>query len=141
MTGGQHRFACFEGERLVGALFLAAEPVSVSRDWAVEQLSVSFADPRRRFSIIAARPGAGGFDRGATVCSCFGVGANQITAAIAAGCSSVEAIGQSTQAGTNCGSCRAEIRKIIDANQHLNPAHQGGVQTAPDEKQPYAAIS
>ncbi|HEY0147165.1 MAG TPA: molybdopterin-dependent oxidoreductase, partial [Methylovirgula sp.] len=120
VTGGQHRFACFEGERLVGALFLAAEPVSVSRDWAVEQLSVSLADPRRRFSIIAARPGAGGFDRGATVCSCFGVGANQITAAIAAGRSSVEAVGQSTQAGTNCGSCRAEIRKIIDANQQLN---------------------
>ncbi len=121
MTGGQYRFARFEGERLVGALFLAAEPVSVSRDWTVEQLSVSFADPRRRFSIIAARPGASGFDRGATVCSCFGVGANQITAAIAAGCGSVEAIGRSTQAGTNCGSCRAEIRKIIGANPQLRP--------------------
>jgi assimilatory nitrate reductase catalytic subunit len=137
MTGGQHRFACFEGERLIGALFLAAEPVSVSRDWAVEQLSVSFDEPRRRFSIIAARPGAGGFDRGATICSCFGVGANQITAAIAAGCHSVEAIGQSTQAGTNCGSCRAEIRKIIEANPQLSPAHEAGAHAVSEE--PYAA--
>jgi len=115
-SSDRHRFACFKGEHLAGALFLAAEPVPVSRDWAVEQLSATFADPRRRLSIIAARPGAGSLDRGATVCSCFGVGAKQIAAAVAAGCTSVEAIGQSTQAGTNCGSCRAEIRKIIDVN-------------------------
>ena len=29
------------------------------------------------------------------------------------GCTSVEAVGALLQAGTNCGSCRPEIRKII----------------------------
>ena len=134
-SSDRHRFACFEGERLTGALFLAAEPVPVSRDWAVEQLSATFADPRRRLSIIAARPGAGSIDRGATVCSCFGVGAKQIAAAVASGCTSVEAIGQSTQAGTNCGSCRAEIRKIIDANPREAPQ---SVEAA--EPQPHYAV-
>lgn len=113
-TSGQRRFAYFENERLIGAFFLAAGPVSVPRDWAVEQLAAIFDDPRRRLAVIAARPGAGNIDRGATVCSCFGVGAKQIASAVASGCSSVEAIGHTTQAGTNCGSCRAEIRKIID---------------------------
>jgi bacterioferritin-associated ferredoxin len=41
--------------------------------------------------------------------------ANQIAAAAKAGCVTVEAIGEALQAGTNCGSCRAEIRAIINA--------------------------
>jgi assimilatory nitrate reductase catalytic subunit len=97
-------------------LFLAAEPVPVSRDWAVEQLGVDFKEPRRRLAIVAARPGVGAIDRGATVCSCFSVGTKQIAAAVANGCASVDTIGQATQAGTNCGSCRAEIQKIIDTH-------------------------
>jgi assimilatory nitrate reductase catalytic subunit len=51
---------------------------------------------------------------GRIVCSCFNVGANQIAASVAAGCGSVEKIGERIRAGTNCGSCRSEIRKIID---------------------------
>jgi assimilatory nitrate reductase catalytic subunit len=55
-------------------------------------------------------------DSGAIVCSCFSVGVNTITAAITQqGCSTVEAVGACTKAGTNCGSCRAEIRGIINA--------------------------
>ena len=127
-TTGQRRFAVFDDDRLAGALFLAAEPARVSRDWAVDQLRVNFADPRGRLAIVAGRPGAGGADRGATVCSCFGVGANQIASAIAAGCASVEAVGQASQAGTNCGSCRAEIRKIIDAHRH--PAEDSALLSA-----------
>jgi len=47
----------------------------------------------------------------------FGSNARDIAlAAIAAGCASVDSVGQATEAGTNCGSCRAEIKKIIDAN-------------------------
>jgi assimilatory nitrate reductase catalytic subunit len=68
----------------------------------------------KRFAVVAGRPGAGKQDPGATVCSCFGVGVNQIVAAVRGGCRSVEAIGKELNAGTNCGSCRAEIRGIID---------------------------
>ncbi|VFU16724.1 nitrate reductase [Methylocella tundrae] len=114
-TAGQQRFACFDGQRLAGALFLAPQPVAVSRDWAVEQLSAEFASQRARVAVIAGRPGRGLAERGATVCSCFGVGANQIAVAAKAGCVTVEAIGQALQAGTNCGSCRAEIKGIINA--------------------------
>ncbi len=38
----------------------------------------------KRTSAIAGRPGKGGIDRGATVCACFGVGANEIAAAVGA---------------------------------------------------------
>ena len=116
-AAGRHRFACFDGDRLGGALFLASEPVAVSRDWACEQLLKKHAGQRARMAVIAGRPGFGVVDRGATVCSCFGVGAKQIETAIAGGCRSVEAVGEALQAGTNCGSCRGEILTIIDEHR------------------------
>lgn len=111
---GQRRLAFFDGDRLLLALFLAPEPVAVARNWAVEQLSASHTDLRTRFALVAGRPGADRPDPGATVCSCFNVGVNQIVAAVRGGCRSVEAVGRALSAGTNCGSCRAEIRGIVD---------------------------
>jgi assimilatory nitrate reductase catalytic subunit len=110
-----YRFACYKEDGLLGALFLAPEPVAVSRDWAVAQLAVPHPKGTTRFKIVAGRPGAGGADKGATVCSCFGVGANEIAAAARRGCRTVASVGEALQAGTNCGSCRAEIRTIIES--------------------------
>ena len=138
-TTGQKRFALFADDRLAGALFLGAEPVPVSRDWAVDQLQADFTNLRSRLAIIAGRPAAGGADRGATVCSCFSVGVNQIIAAIAGGCTSVETIGQATQAGTNCGSCRAEIRKIMDASCNAATVHSLGAEPQQASVLPSAA--
>ncbi|MBB4955910.1 assimilatory nitrate reductase catalytic subunit [Agrobacterium vitis] len=112
-SNGDVRLAFFEGEMLCAALFISAKPVSVSRNWATSQLSRHFTDRRSRLSLIAGRPGTDQLDPGAIVCACFSVGANQISAAVKQGCSTVEAVGAALSAGTNCGSCRAEIRKII----------------------------
>ncbi|MBP2557460.1 assimilatory nitrate reductase catalytic subunit [Neorhizobium galegae] len=111
---GDLRLAFFDGGKLLAALFLANEPVAVARNWAIGQLAVEHADLRKRFAIVAGRPGADQPDPGATVCSCFSVGVNRIIGAVRGGCHSVEAVGKATNAGTNCGSCRAEIRGIID---------------------------
>jgi assimilatory nitrate reductase catalytic subunit len=111
---GDLRLAFFEGDRLIAALFLAQGPVAVARNWAISQLTARHGNLRKRFSLVAGRPGADKPDPGATVCSCFGVGVNQIVAAVRGGCHSVEAVGTALNAGTNCGSCRAEIRGIID---------------------------
>ncbi len=111
---GDYRLAFFDEGKLLAALFIAAKPVAVARSWMIEQLSCDHADLSKRFSIIAGRPGDRSADRGAIVCSCFSVGLNQIVAAVRSGCGSVEAVGATTNAGTNCGSCRAEIRGIID---------------------------
>ncbi|MER9965409.1 molybdopterin-dependent oxidoreductase [Mesorhizobium sp. M0060] len=117
IAGGHHRFARFAGSRLVGALYLAPTPVAVSRGWAVEQLGTDHADRQARLAIVAGRPGGNSVDRGAIVCACFGVGANQIAEAVRGGCTSVAAIGTVLHAGTNCGSCRAEIKTIIDGRR------------------------
>lgn len=114
---GQHRIAAFDDKHLAGALFVASGPVAVSRGWAAQQLEEVHASQRERFRIVAGRAGAERPDAGAIVCSCFGVGVNQIVAAVTAGCATVDAIGGALKAGTNCGSCRAEIRAIIQVNR------------------------
>jgi assimilatory nitrate reductase catalytic subunit len=122
---GQHRFACFAGNRLVGALFLASDPVAVSRAWACEQLTKQHPGQRARMAVIAGRPGVGALDRGTVVCSCFGIGANQIAGAVARGCLSVKAVGQALGAGTNCGSCRGEISRLIDQHRPRSAERHG----------------
>ena len=113
----QHRIAAFEGDSLLGALYVAREPVTVSRSWASEQLTRQFTEAPQRFQLLAGRPGKDIPDKGAIVCACFSVGRNEIASAAHEGCTTVEAIGERLKAGTNCGSCRAEIRGVIDASQ------------------------
>jgi assimilatory nitrate reductase catalytic subunit len=113
---GQHRMAAFAGDALIGALYIARQPVAVSRSWASEQLSQHFPAAQNRFQLLAGRPGGDMPDKGAIVCSCFSVGRNEIAGAVRGGCRTVAAIGEALKAGTNCGSCRAEIRGIVDAN-------------------------
>jgi assimilatory nitrate reductase catalytic subunit len=52
-------------------------------------------------------------DRGGEMCACFGVSCHAIEEAIADGATSLDAIGEATRAGTNCGSCRPEIRALL----------------------------
>jgi ferredoxin-nitrate reductase len=57
---------------------------------------------------------------GKLVCSCNGVGAGNIEKSIAEGCENMDAICQKTTAGTGCGSCRPEIKRILEKmNQEL----------------------
>ncbi|RYY20494.1 MAG: NAD(P)H-nitrite reductase [Cytophagaceae bacterium] len=51
---------------------------------------------------------------GKLVCSCNGVGADNLRQAIAAGCGSLKELCASTGAGTGCGSCRPEVQRILE---------------------------
>lgn len=114
---GFTRHATFDGTHLTSAAYLCVGPVPVSRSWACDQFTQSHDDYRARWRILAGRPAADMPDKGAIVCACMSVGVNDIANAVHAGCMSVEAVGQATQAGTNCGSCKAEITEIIHAHR------------------------
>ena len=110
-----HRFAAFDGERLIGAIFISRAPLALGRTFLAEGLAGARRRAADRLRLLAGRPGAAGPDPGATVCSCFASASTRSSAPWpAAAASSVEAVGALLQAGTNCGSCRPEIRKIID---------------------------
>lgn len=107
-----------EGGAMAEALLVAAPDQLPMRDWLVSLLAtrqpLSAVD---RHALLSGRSPAPMPAIGRVVCSCFHVGVNQLAAAVAAGCDSLEAIGSTLRAGTNCGSCRSEIRAIIDARQ------------------------
>jgi assimilatory nitrate reductase catalytic subunit len=112
---GRRAFALLENGRLLAAIYTSPDPVLVARQWTVGLLA---QHDLVASTVLAGRPGADRPDGGAIVCSCMGVGINTIIDAVARqGCASVEAIGALTRAGTNCGSCRAEIRSILDASR------------------------
>lgn len=72
-------------------------------------------DGPQRLALVSGRAAAGAQDGGPVVCACFGVGAKKIEAAIRGGCRTAGAIGERLKAGTNCGSCLPEIRRMISA--------------------------
>ncbi len=101
----------------IAALFVAREPVAVMRDY------LAGLPDATGMSILTGRSPAHVPDPGPVLCSCFGVGINQIVAGIETqGLMSVEAVGAALQAGTNCGSCRPEIAALLSRNQHREAA-------------------
>ena len=116
-ASGRHRFAAMRDGRVVGALWMAPEPVAVSRAFAADQLGAGSGDVR---ALLAGRPGGDIVDQGALVCTCFDVGVRSIEAAVRSGaCRSVDDVTKLLKAGGNCGSCRPEIRRIVE---HAGPA-------------------
>jgi assimilatory nitrate reductase catalytic subunit len=94
---------------LLAALFVASEPVAVMRDYLA--LQPGQAAP----GILTGRPVGDAPDPGPMLCSCFGIGVNTILTAIeSGGLSDVDAVGAALGAGTNCGSCRPEIARLLD---------------------------
>lgn len=51
---------------------------------------------------------------GRRICSCFGVGENEIKSAIENGINSVDGLGKELKCGTNCGSCIPELNELIN---------------------------
>ena len=109
--GGGYRCAVLREGRLLAVIFLA--PAGRAPLW--DTVKSVFADPAAavpsRLALLAGR-NPGGSDPGPTICACFGVGLNAIRAAFVAGAATAEEIGVQLKAGTNCGSCLPEIRRI-----------------------------
>jgi assimilatory nitrate reductase catalytic subunit len=109
-----YRAASFVADELTGCLFIGVAETppqwnAVKALFAVETL----AGEARRV-LLSGRSADGLVAAGAIVCACFSVGAAAIRAAIQAGAAtSLEGIGQSLRAGTNCGSCLPELKRII----------------------------
>jgi assimilatory nitrate reductase catalytic subunit len=55
------------------------------------------------------------------VCACFQVGLEAVRKAVSAGATSVADIGQALRAGTNCGSCLPELKRIIVDERIAHP--------------------
>ena len=112
---GLYRAAAFKEGRLEAALFLAPPTGEPVWDSLKDLLAADMIDASRRRFVLSLRNAEGVADRGPLVCACFGVSQGVIRAAVEAGAQDAAAVGAAVKAGTNCGSCVPEIRKIVGA--------------------------
>jgi assimilatory nitrate reductase catalytic subunit len=101
--------------RLQAVLYAASHPELPSIEWLKTRFALARVPAHERRSLIAGRP-IGGEDEGDVVCACFQVGCARILTAVAAGARSPAAIGIATRAGTNCGSCLPELKRLASVS-------------------------
>jgi assimilatory nitrate reductase catalytic subunit len=111
-AGGNYRAAVLVEGRLEACMMIAGGDTLPARSWLQSLFDAARIDTDdRRCLLLGAR--ADRVDPGPMVCACFAVGANVLRDAVMAGNISVAALGKHTRAGTNCGSCRPELSKIV----------------------------
>lgn len=113
--GATYRAALVHGQRLAAAAVLTEGDSLPASSWLAALLSETSAimrPPGARF--WPPRMPELAADCGPIVCACFGVGRNQIVEAVVREkLASAEAIGRRLKAGTNCGSCVPELRRMF----------------------------
>ncbi|HWW65848.1 MAG TPA: molybdopterin-dependent oxidoreductase [Sphingomonadaceae bacterium] len=106
---GTRRIAVLDAGRLAAVLFVTRTGALPSRDWLIAQLGVEHGP-----QVLAGRAPGDQPDGGPIVCTCFDVGLKTILAAIREQrLADVAAIGEALGAGTNCGSCRPALTRIL----------------------------
>ncbi len=114
---GVYRVAHISGGRLAFSLFVGPAENEVGWDGVKRMLARADTGSRSRVHLLSGSTADGKADAGPLVCACFGVGMRAIRAAIESGAAcSVEEIGAQLRAGTNCGSCKPELKRIL---QHV----------------------
>jgi assimilatory nitrate reductase catalytic subunit len=111
--GGVYRAASFAADGIETCLFLG--PAHDAGDWNVVKdlfASGALSDDQRKM-LLSGKSMDGLASAGPIVCACFGVGRTTICDAIASGARSAAEIGSQLKAGTNCGSCIPELKRLI----------------------------
>ena len=114
-----YRVAAFAQGRLEGCLFLGPAAAAPQWDAVRDMFAAGALAPRQRRMVLSARSADGLADAGPVVCSCFGVGLKAILAALGSGAAAnVDEVGKALRAGTNCGSCLPELKRIVQGMTH-----------------------
>ncbi|RKP53485.1 nitrate reductase [Pararobbsia silviterrae] len=111
---GVYRAVHVREGRIESCVFISARPESSSRAWLAGLFAKDALDADERLGLLVGEPLFSGADTGPTVCACFGVGRTTICAAIREqGLTSAAQITASLKAGSNCGSCLPELKKLL----------------------------
>jgi assimilatory nitrate reductase catalytic subunit len=112
-SAGSLREAYVGGERLERLLFTTVAGVLPPRDWLAALFEADLLEPLQRAALLVGRAPGAAVALAPLICTCLNVRADAIAAAIEGGAPSVDAIGEATGAGTSCGSCRPELRRLL----------------------------
>jgi assimilatory nitrate reductase catalytic subunit len=113
---GRYRAACLLDGKLEAVFFIAPDQRLPDREWLSSLFNQAQIESADLAGLLSARPPKGAVsDTGRIICACNSVGEKTILNAIEAqGLDSVEAVGLCLKAGTGCGSCVPEIRRLLE---------------------------
>ncbi len=115
LAHGVYRSASLVDGRLETCCFLARDRQSLPDwSWIKDLLAADALDVPTRRMLLAGEAPDGATETGPVVCACFGVGERELRGLIEKGdAATVDEVGARCRAGTNCGSCRPEIKRMI----------------------------
>jgi assimilatory nitrate reductase catalytic subunit len=112
-AAGALREAFLAENRLDRVLFTAAAGELPPRAWIAELFAADALGAQERAALLIGRAPGRPADASPVVCACRNVRAAAVGRAVAAGAVDVDAVAEVTGAGSNCGSCRPEIARLI----------------------------
>lgn len=105
-----------QGDKLVGAILVGDKnEFQEFRDLIANGIELS----EKRLQLLRSNKKNDPIE-GKLVCSCNSVGEGNLERAIQAGCTDFQQLCQQTGAGTGCGSCRPEVRSILEKMNEAN---------------------
>jgi assimilatory nitrate reductase catalytic subunit len=108
------RYAGLVQGRLAACVFFAPPGAELSGAEQAKALLGKEISAVERLALLAGVSAGGGKTAGRIVCACFSVGEDKIKEAIqGGGLTSTAQIGAALKAGTNCGSCIPELKKLL----------------------------
>jgi assimilatory nitrate reductase catalytic subunit len=111
---GSFRVAAFADRRLIGCLFIGSASAMPQLEAVKTLFGARTLNEVQRRAILSGKSIDGMPDPGPLICACFGVGLNTIRHALEnGGAVSIDDIGAVLRAGTNCGSCLPELKRIV----------------------------
>jgi len=117
LDGGVYQAAAFLDGHLDGCFLIAPSGAPASWDLAgLAAVAAQAEDPARRIPKSQACDYIEGTEP--VICACFRVSLDAVRAAVHGGAVSVEEIGRMLRAGTNCGSCLPELKRIV-VDEHI----------------------
>jgi assimilatory nitrate reductase catalytic subunit len=110
---GVYRAAAFVNDRFETCLFIGPSQAAIQWGAVKEMFAGEILSDEQRRMLLSGRSANGLANAGPIVCACFGVGRTTICDAIASGAGSAAEIGVQLKAGTNCGSCIPELKRLV----------------------------
>ncbi|MGH9562446.1 MAG: (2Fe-2S)-binding protein, partial [Terracidiphilus sp.] len=124
---GIYRAAYLIEDKIQACIFISPRPDLPPRNWVSSLFAKVALDDTDRAGLLLGQPVDATADIGAVVCSCFGVGRNTILSSIRQfDLRTPEQIGQRLRAGTNCGSCRPELKALLNEQSDVLPTEPAG---------------
>ncbi|MBI3699808.1 MAG: molybdopterin-dependent oxidoreductase [Afipia sp.] len=130
VASGVYRAAGFQNGRLESCLFIEPSANAINMDAVKSIFAADSVSDEERRTLLSGKSADGLSTGGAIVCACFGVGRTTISNAIASGARDTAEIGSQLRAGTNCGSCIPELKRLLADSLEVNRVMRGAAAAA-----------